>query len=108
MCENFGWILDADRPLDERTLIRLTDQLSHRGPDGSGHWLSQTANGQFQVDQVTVGSQSLTLLAAHSQCGAPMVVLLSLLMAKSTTTLSFAKNCGRSGMNSIRPLTPRC
>ena len=49
MCGIFGWIIDAKRALDEPTLLRLTDQLYHRGPDGSGHWLGKTADERFQI-----------------------------------------------------------
>ena len=49
MCGIFGWVLDAERAFDERILVQLTDQLNHRGPDGSGHWLGKTADQRFQV-----------------------------------------------------------
>jgi len=28
------------RPVDRELLVRMTDALSHRGPDGAGHWLN--------------------------------------------------------------------
>ena len=31
------------------TLIRLTDLMAHRGPDGAGHSLFDTADGRFQI-----------------------------------------------------------
>jgi asparagine synthase (glutamine-hydrolysing) len=49
MCGIFGWVLDQNQGFDERTLVRLTDQLAHRGPDGSGYWLSPTADKKFQI-----------------------------------------------------------
>src|SRR6516225_8879150 len=49
MCGIVGWILRADRALDEQTLVRLSDQLYHRGPDGSGYWLGKTADERFQI-----------------------------------------------------------
>jgi asparagine synthase (glutamine-hydrolysing) len=49
MCGIFGWVLEQSQGLDEHTLIRLTDQLTHRGPDGSGYWLSHTTDKKFQI-----------------------------------------------------------
>ena len=49
MCGIVGWILSADRASDERTLLRLTNQLSHRGPDSSGTWIGKTADERFQI-----------------------------------------------------------
>jgi len=48
MCGIFGWVLGPARHQDRETLIRLTDLMSHRGPDGSGTrqvgptWLGHT------------------------------------------------------------------
>lgn len=42
-------MLDASRRKDRDTLIRLTDLLAHRGPDGAGYSLRETPDGRFQV-----------------------------------------------------------
>ena len=34
---------------DRETLVRLTDLMSHRGPDGSGYWLRETSDERFQI-----------------------------------------------------------
>ena len=49
MCGIVGWILCADRASDESTLLRLSNQLSHRGPDASGTWIGKTADERFQI-----------------------------------------------------------
>ena len=33
-----GILHRSGRPVDRETLIRMTDRLAHRGPDGAGHW----------------------------------------------------------------------
>lgn len=38
MCGIAGWISGA--PVDRRTLEKMRDALSHRGPDGAGLWIS--------------------------------------------------------------------
>jgi len=49
VCGIFGWVLAGNKRQDVRTLVRLTDRLAHRGPDGSGHLLTDTRNGDFQI-----------------------------------------------------------
>ena len=49
MCGIFGWILQAARCPDRAILASLTDLMAHRGPDSSGYWLGDAANGTFQV-----------------------------------------------------------
>jgi asparagine synthase (glutamine-hydrolysing) len=49
MCGLFGWALSATNRESRDALVQLTDLMSHRGPDGSGYWLSDTADGRFQV-----------------------------------------------------------
>ena len=41
MCGIGGFLNhDRERPADEALLRRMTEAIAHRGPDGSGHWLS--------------------------------------------------------------------
>jgi asparagine synthase (glutamine-hydrolysing) len=49
MCGIFGWAIGADNRQDRATLIRITDLMFHRGPDGSGYWLRDTSDGQYQI-----------------------------------------------------------
>jgi asparagine synthase (glutamine-hydrolysing) len=49
MCGIFGWALDGRRRESRDTLMRLTDMLFHRGPDGSGYWLGNTPDERFQI-----------------------------------------------------------
>ena len=49
MCGIFGWMVEAGRAPGEAVLRALTDTLAHRGPDGSGLWLTRTADGDHQV-----------------------------------------------------------
>jgi asparagine synthase (glutamine-hydrolysing) len=49
MCGIFGWVLRATKRQDRETLVRLTDLMSHRGPDGSGYWLRETSDERFQI-----------------------------------------------------------
>jgi asparagine synthase (glutamine-hydrolysing) len=49
MCGIFGWALAGAKSRDRATLARLTDLLTHRGPDGSGFWLAATADGTHQI-----------------------------------------------------------
>ena len=45
----FGRILQAAKCPDRTILASLTDLMAHRGPDSSGYWLGDAANGTFQV-----------------------------------------------------------
>jgi asparagine synthase (glutamine-hydrolysing) len=49
MCGIFGWALSEKRRQSRETLIRLTDLMTHRGPDGAGYWQTHTADGQFEI-----------------------------------------------------------
>jgi asparagine synthase (glutamine-hydrolysing) len=49
MCGIFGWILQGEHRQDYETLVRLTDLMKHRGPDGSGYWQGDTAGGRHQI-----------------------------------------------------------
>ena len=49
MCGIFAWILASSRRQDRELLVRLTDLMSHRGPDGAGYWLGDSADGHHQI-----------------------------------------------------------
>jgi asparagine synthase (glutamine-hydrolysing) len=49
MCGIFGWVAAKGRARDESELRRLTDLLSHRGPDGSGFLSVESADGQHKI-----------------------------------------------------------
>jgi asparagine synthase (glutamine-hydrolysing) len=49
MCGLFGWVVSAANRKRRETLVRLTDMMDCRGPDGSGYWLTGTADGRFQI-----------------------------------------------------------
>lgn len=49
MCGIFGWVLGPAKYQDRETLIKLTDLMLHRGPDGSGYRLYETADERFQI-----------------------------------------------------------
>ena len=45
----FRWVLSPRKRQSGATLKRLTDLMVHRGPDGSGYYLDESANGRFQI-----------------------------------------------------------
>lgn len=49
MCAIFGSILRGEHRQDYETLVRLTNLMNHRGPDGSGYWQADTAGGRHQI-----------------------------------------------------------
>jgi asparagine synthase (glutamine-hydrolysing) len=49
MCGIFGWVLSKSARQSYETLVRITDLMRHRGPDGSGYWLNNTADGSHQI-----------------------------------------------------------
>jgi asparagine synthase (glutamine-hydrolysing) len=49
MCGLFGWALPEAKARDRGLLVKLTDRLAHRGPDGSGFWLGHTADQAWQI-----------------------------------------------------------
>lgn len=65
MCAISGiWRLDA-RPVTREGLIRFTDAMTHRGPDGSGYWVSP--NGRLGL-----GHRRLAILDCTEQGAQPM------------------------------------
>src|SRR6185295_15397915 len=49
MCGIFAWMLAGSKRQDRDILVRLTDLMSHRGPDGAGYWLDNSADGVYQI-----------------------------------------------------------
>lgn len=49
MCGIFGWIVSTVHRQPRETLVRVTDLMFHRGPDGSGYWLTDTADERYQI-----------------------------------------------------------
>jgi asparagine synthase (glutamine-hydrolysing) len=49
MCGIFGWALGAANRQSGETLSRITKLMAHRGPDGAGQSLFDTADGRFQI-----------------------------------------------------------
>ena len=59
MCGILAWILGGTRRQDRETLVRITDLMSHRGPDGAGYWLGDSADG---LHQVALGHRRLSII----------------------------------------------
>ena len=49
MCGIFAWVLSGARRQNRDVLVRVTDLMTHRGPDGSGYWLGDSADGRHQI-----------------------------------------------------------
>ena len=49
MCGIFAWALNGRRKQGRDLLVRLTDLMTHRGPDGAGYWLGDTHDGNHQI-----------------------------------------------------------
>jgi asparagine synthase (glutamine-hydrolysing) len=58
MCGIFAWILSGSQRHDRELLVRLTDLMSHRGPDGGGYWLGDSASGY----QIGLGHRRLSII----------------------------------------------
>jgi asparagine synthase (glutamine-hydrolysing) len=59
MCGIFGWVLSGGQRQSRETLARLTDLMSHRGPDGAGCWLSEATKSGHQV---ALGHRRLSII----------------------------------------------
>lgn len=59
MCGIFGWVLPGESRCDRGLLKRLTDLQSHRGPDGGGYWLGDTADDRYQIG---LGNRRLSII----------------------------------------------
>ena len=59
MCGIFAWVLAGTKRLDRDTLVRITDLMSHRGPDGAGYWLGDSDDG---IHQIALGHRRLSII----------------------------------------------
>src|SRR6185369_8960205 len=59
MCGIFAWVLAGAKRLDRDTLVRITDLMSHRGPDGAGYWLGDSDDG---IHQIALGHRRLSII----------------------------------------------
>jgi asparagine synthase (glutamine-hydrolysing) len=59
MCGIFASILSGTRRLDRETLVKITDLMSHRGPDGAGYWVGDSNDG---LHQVALGHRRLSII----------------------------------------------
>jgi len=69
MCGIFGWALPAERALSEAKLSALTDELFHRGPDASGHWLRESHDRNWQIG---LGHRRLSIIDLSPAGAQPM------------------------------------
>src|SRR3954452_15914426 len=58
MCGIFGWVLAGSRQ-NYDALVSMTDLMAHRGPDGSGYWLGNSAN---MLHQIGLGHRRLSII----------------------------------------------
>jgi asparagine synthase (glutamine-hydrolysing) len=59
MCGIFGWVLAGSRRQNQDALVSMTDSMAHRGPDGSGYWLGNSAN---MIHQIGLGHRRLSII----------------------------------------------
>jgi asparagine synthase (glutamine-hydrolysing) len=64
MCGITGLINFDDREITPLVLQRMTDAISHRGPDGEGHWIE---------DNVGIGHRRLAIIDLSSAGQQPMI-----------------------------------
>ena len=69
MCGIFGWITRSDRRPEMGELRRLTDMLSHRGPDGGGYELLETADSRYSIG---LGHRRLSIIDLSDAGAQPM------------------------------------
>jgi asparagine synthase (glutamine-hydrolysing) len=59
MCGILSWIIPASQRQPYETLVRLTDLMTHRGPDGSGYLLFNSAD---ESHQIGLGHRRLSII----------------------------------------------
>ena len=64
MCGITGFINLNDKPADVSILKSMTDAISHRGPDGEGHWVS---------DNIAIGHRRLSIIDLSDAGSQPMI-----------------------------------
>jgi len=65
MCGIAGIISRSSKKIDKGQLKRMTDALSHRGPDGEGHWISEN-------QKVGFGHRRLSIIDLSEKAKQPM------------------------------------
>jgi asparagine synthase (glutamine-hydrolysing) len=65
MCGIAGIISLKDKLIDKEILLKMTDSIIHRGPDGSGHWHSENL-------KVGLGHRRLSILDLSENGAQPM------------------------------------
>jgi asparagine synthase (glutamine-hydrolysing) len=65
MCGIAGIISLNKQPIDKQRLVRMTDIIEHRGPDGDGHWLNNTST-------VALGHRRLSIIDLSHEADQPM------------------------------------
>ena len=68
MC-GFISIIGPDKNLNISQLIKMRDTLTHRGPDGEGHWIKEYKNGCIMM-----GFRRLSILDKRHVANQPMQV----------------------------------
>ena len=64
MCGITGFINLNDKPADVSILKSMTDSISHRGPDGEGHWV---------YDNIAIGHRRLSIIDLSDAGSQPMI-----------------------------------
>lgn len=59
MCGIFGWVLAGARRQNYNLLVSITDLMAHRGPDGAGFWIGDSAN---TLHQIGLGHRRLSII----------------------------------------------
>jgi asparagine synthase (glutamine-hydrolysing) len=65
MCGIVGIYSFKGKPIDENLLVRMRDSMSHRGPDGSGTWMSNDG-------QIGLGHRRLSIIDLSDAASQPM------------------------------------
>lgn len=77
MCGIFGWVLAGSRRQSYEALVSTTDLMTHRGPDGAGYWLGDSANMRHQIG---LGHRRLSIIdlqgGAQPMCSADQSIVL--------------------------------
>lgn len=69
MCAIFGWMVKQANCQGRNKLVKLTDMMSHRGPDSTGYERLTTRDGQYSVG---LGHRRLSIIDLSSSGHQPM------------------------------------
>ena len=64
MCGVFGTISLENKPINRRTLERMSESIRHRGPDGEGYWIN---------NNVGIGHRRLAIIDLSENASQPML-----------------------------------